>query len=388
MLLRHIRLDGACVSVRAWAASLDCLRSVPRWRAYGPATAILAAAGSAACGGQPSAGPQGPPPTPVKVAVIQPAPVADASEFVAAVKSLTSTTIHPQVDGHVTRIYVKSGDRVKTGTPLLQIDPARQQASVLSQDAARAAQEANVAFAKQQLARARELYAVGAISQQEFEQAETNLNTAMAQLSSLAAQVKEQRVTLQYYHVVAPTAGIVGDIPVRVGTRVTPDTLLTTVDQNQNLEVHVSVPLERAPELKMGLPIELLDANGAKLADTTVSFISPRVDDQTQTVLVKGIVRSEGPTIRSLQFVRARLIFKTQPGLVVPVVAVIRINGKHFVYVAEQQDGKAVARQRPVELGQIIKDDYTVLGGLKANERVVISGVQKLADGAPINPQA
>ena len=305
-------------------------------------------------------------------------------------RSLTSTTINPQVDGHITRIFVKSGDRVKTGTPLLQIDPARQQASVSSQDAARAAQEANVAFAKQQLARAKELFAVGAISKQELEQAETTLNTAGAQLASLSAQVREQRVTLQYYQVLSPTSGVVGDIPVRVGMRVNPDTLLTTVDQNENLEVYVNVPIERALALKRGLPIEILDSTGqTKLADTTVSFISPRVDDQTQSVLVKGLVKGNNPALRTSQFVRARLLWKTDEGLVIPVVSVIRINGKHFVYVAEQdKDGKTVARQRGVTVGQIIKDDYTVLDGLKAKERVVVSGVQKLGDGAPINPEA
>jgi multidrug efflux pump subunit AcrA (membrane-fusion protein) len=138
----------------------------------------------------------------------------------------------------------------------------------------------------------------------------------------------------------------------------------------------------------MGLPVELLDSVGKKVSDTTVTFISPRVDDQTQTVLAKAIIKGENPALRSLQYVRARVIFKTQQGLVVPVVSVIRINGKHFVYVAEEKDGKTTARQRPVDLGEIVKDDYTVLGGLKANERVVVEGVQKIGDGAPINPQA
>jgi RND family efflux transporter MFP subunit len=350
---------------------------------------MLIAIAAVGCGGQQAGGPQAPPPTPVKVATVHPAPVADASELVATIKSLSSTTIHPQVDGQITRIYVKSGDRVKAGTPLLQIDPLRQQAAVASQDSARAAQEANVAFAQQQLNRAKELIAVGAISKQELEQAETNLNTARAQLSALSAQVKEQSVTLGYYQVLAPTSGIVGDIPVRVGMRVSPDTLLTTVDQNQDLEVYVSVPLERAPALKRGLPIEIVDGQGNKLAETTINYISPTVDDQTQSILVKGNVKGgEGNALRSAQFVRARVIWKTDDGLVVPVVAVIRINGKHFVYVSENKDGKSVARQRPVTLGQIIKDDYTVLGGLKANEQVVISGVQKLIDGAPIAPSA
>jgi RND family efflux transporter MFP subunit len=353
------------------------------------AALLLIAIAAAGCGGQQSGAPQAPPPTPVKVAKVHPAPVADATELVATIKSLSSTTIHPRVDGQITRIFVKSGDRVKVGTPLLQIDPLRQQAAVTSQDSARIAQEANVAYAQQQLNRAKELIAVGAISKQELEQAETNLNTARAQLAALSAQVKEQSVTLGYYQVLAPTAGVVGDIPVRVGMRVSPDTLLTTVDQNQNLEVYVSVPLERAPELKRGLPIEIVDGAGNKLADTTVNYISPTVDDQTQSVLVKGNIKGgTGDGLRSAQFVRARVIWKTADGLVVPVVAVIRINGKHFVYVAEQKDGKSVARQRPVTLGQIIKDDYTVLGGLKANDQVVVSGVQKLMDGAPIAPSA
>jgi RND family efflux transporter MFP subunit len=353
------------------------------------AALLLIAIAAIGCGGQQPA-PQAPPPTPVKVAKVHPAPVADATELVATIKSLSTTTIHPRVDGQITRIYVKSGDRVKAGTPLLQIDPVRQQAAVASQDSARIAQDANVAYAQQQLNRAKELIAVGAISKQELEQAETNLNTARAQLGALSAQVKEQAVTLAYYQVLAPTSGIVGDVPVRVGMRVSPDTLLTTVDQNQNLEIYVNVPLERAAELKRGLPIEILDREGNKLAETTVNYISSTVDDQTQSILVKGNVKGGGgaDALRSAQFVRARVIWKTADGLVVPVVAVIRINGKHFVYVTEQKDGKAVARQRPVTLGQIIKDDYTVLGGLKSDEQVVVSGVQKLADGAPIAPSA
>jgi RND family efflux transporter MFP subunit len=383
---RYFQSTKDVARLRYAAPPIDAARGFQR---AATSAALLIAIAAVGCGGQQSAGPQAPPPTPVKVATVHPAPVADASEMVATIKSLSSTTIHPQVDGQITRIFVKSGDRVKAGTPLLQIDPQRQQASVASQASGRAAQEANVAYAQQQLSRAKELIAVGAISKQELEEAETNLNTARAQLAALDAQVKEQRVTLGYYQVVAPTSGIVGDVPVRVGMQVSSETLLTTVDQNQNLEVYVSVPIERAPELKRGLPIEIIDGAGQKLAETTVNYISPTVDNQTQSVLVKGNVKGgTGDVLRSAQFVRARVIWKTADGLVVPVVAVIRINGKHFVYVSEQKDGKAVARQRPVTLGQIIKDDYTVLGGLKANEQVVVSGVQKLMDGAPIAPSA
>jgi RND family efflux transporter MFP subunit len=328
------------------------------------------------------------PPMPVKVAAMTPTAVDDATEYVATVKSFASTVVKPQVDGNVTKIYVRSGERVKTGAPLMQIDPRRQAATVSSQSAASAAQQASVSYAKQQLDRANELFKVGANSRQELEQAQTNYDTAQAQLKSLDARVAQEKVTLQYYQVLSPGDGAVGDVPVRVGDRVTPDSTLTTVDRNQDLEVYVSVPLERAPALKLGLPIDVFDSNGEKLTSTTVSFISPRMDDQTQSVLVKGLIKGGDTKIRSLQFVRARVTWQKREGLVVPVVSVMRINGAYFVYAVEEKDGKAVARQRPVKLGSIVNDNYVVLGGLQAKDRVVVSGVQKLADGAPITPQA
>jgi RND family efflux transporter MFP subunit len=360
-------------------------------------TAILVLCLGSACGGgtqgRGPGGPGGPgggiPPMPVKVAALAPTSVDDASDYVASVKSFASAVVKPQgVDGNVTKIFVRSGQHVKAGAPLMQIDPRRQVATVSSQAAARAAQEASVSFAKQQLERARELFKVGANSRQDLEQAETNYNTAVAQLNSQNARVDQEKVTLQYFQVLAPSAGIVGDIPVRVGDRVTPDTTLTTIDQNQSLEVYVSVPLERAPLLKMGLPIDVLDGSGNKLTSTTVTFISPRVEDQTQSVLVKGLIKGGDAKVRSLQFVRARITWQKREGLVIPVVAVVRINGQYFVYAVEQKDGHAVARQKPVRLGSIINDNYVVLGGLQANERIVVSGVQKIADGAPIFPQA
>jgi RND family efflux transporter MFP subunit len=151
--------------------------------------------------------------------------------------------------------------------------------------------------------------------------------------------------------------------------------------------VYVSVPLERAGDLKNGLPIQILSSDGGqRLATTTVNFISPHVDDQTQSVLVKGAVRNPDLTLRASQFVRARLVWKTTSGLVIPVTAVLRISGQYFAFVAEDANGKLVARQRAVKLGSIVGDNYAVLDGIKPNERVVVSGVQKLADGMPIAP--
>jgi RND family efflux transporter MFP subunit len=342
-------------------------------------------------------GRQGFPPAVVKLAAARSSAIKDATEYVATLKSLRSTTVQPQIDGQITQILVASGDRVTQGAPLMQIDPRRQQAAVTSQEAERAAREANVSYARQQQQRASALYTAGAISKQELEQAETALKTAEANLDALQAQVQQQQVQLRYYTVAAPTGGIIGDVPVRVGNQVTPQTVLTTIDQNETLEVYASVPVERASDLKNGLPMQILSSDGQqRLASTTISFISPHVDDQTQSVLVKGTVRNPDGALRGSQFVRASIIWRTTDGLLIPVTAVLRINGQFFAFVAEDAKdapggagGPAlVARQRAIKVGPIVGDNYAVLDGIKPNERVVVSGAQKLADGAPITPQA
>src|SRR5262249_40087526 len=144
---------------------------------------------------------------------------------------------------------------VVRNAPLMQIDPRRQQAAMTSQKTRQTAQEANVSYAREQQKRASELYATDAISKQELDQADTALKTAEANLSSLQAQVQQQQVQLRYYTVTTPTDGIVGDVPVRVGYQVTTATMLTTIDQNDTLEVYVSVPVERATALKRELPL-------------------------------------------------------------------------------------------------------------------------------------
>jgi RND family efflux transporter MFP subunit len=354
------------------------------------AAAVAAAALlAAACRGGQTAAPPAFPPTPVTIATARATPLEDATEYVATLKSLRSTTVQPQIDGQITQILVKSGDRVRQGAPLMQIDPQRQQAAVSSQEAERAAREAAVAFARQQAQRAGELFTAGAISRQELEQAETALRTAEANLRALSAQVQQQQVQLRYFTVTAPTAGIVGDIPVRVGNQVSPQTMLTTIDQNETLELNVSVPIERAGELRSGMPIQILENDGAQpLATTAIDFISPRVDDQTQSVLVKGQVRNPDGKLRAAQYVRARIIWKTTEGLVVPVTAVLRISGQFFAFVVEEAGGKMVAKQRAIKVGPIAGNNYPVLEGIKPGERVVVSGAQKLADGAPIQAAA
>ena len=263
--------------------------SIPQ-RTWALSVVGLVALLSAACGGSAAGPPPAPPPTLVQTAEVRQVPVEDTSEYVATIQSLSSTEIKPEVVGELRAILVRSGQPVQPSTPLFQIDPDRQRAAVTSQDAARAAQVAAMTFAKQQLERARTLLKAGAGSQQDLDQAQANYDAAVSQLQSLDALVRQQQVTLGYYGVRAPSEGTVGDIPVRVGMHVTSDTLLTTIDRNQDLDIDVSVPLDRVPLLKVGLPIEVLGAGGKVIARTSIYFVSGRVDDQTQSVLVKGKV--------------------------------------------------------------------------------------------------
>lgn len=346
--------------------------------------AVVLAALTGGCGQKQVAGDQGDPPVVVKTVVVQPVSIPDASEYLATLKSRHSTALNPQVEGQVTHIFVKSGDRVKAGAPLMEIDPLKQQATLSSQEASRAAQESNVRFAQIQWERSQKLYAAGVISKQEFDQAKTNLDTAQQQLRSLEQQVREQQVQLRYYSVVAPTDGIVGDIPVRVGDRVAVTTLLTTVDEPGSLELYISVPVERSKDLKIGQSVQLLDAAGNAVAESRLDFISPQVDSGTQSVLAKATIKNSSDALRTYQFARARIIWGVHQGPVIPVLSVSRINGQFFVFVAEGGGKSVVAHEKIVRLGELMGNQYVVLDGLKAGDRVVVEGSQNLVDGATV----
>jgi RND family efflux transporter MFP subunit len=356
-----------------------------------PCQRILAAllmftAAACSSNGPADAAAAAPPPTDVQTVTLEPKPVPKSSEFAATVRSLRSTTVQPQVDGIVRQIFVRSGDRVAAGAPLVQIDPDLPQATLRTTESQRAAREADLILARQQLDRMRALLEAGAVSQSQLDAAEATYTAAEAQLKALDAQIRENQVELQYYRVTAPTSGVIGEIPIRAGDRVTTETVITTIDQPEGLEAYIKVPLEQASALKLGLTVELLDADETVLAANPVTFIAPRADDATQTVLVKATLTRAPPGLRAMQYVRTRLIWSREAALTIPVLAVNRLAGQHFVFVAEPSGQGFVARQKPVTVGDVIGDDYVVTGGLQSGERVIVSNLQKIGDGAPVKP--
>jgi RND family efflux transporter MFP subunit len=325
---------------------------------------------------------------PVQVQVAETKKIPDTTEFLSVLKSRHSSAINPQVEGQIVKIFVKSGDHVKSGEPLLQIDPLKQEATVSSQEAARAAQEANKKYAQISLDRAKKLLDAGVISKQEYDNAQTTYDAADAQLRALDEQVRTQRVELKYYQVSAPMDGIVGDIPVRVGDRVSVATLLTTVDEPGALEAYIYVPVDRSKELKLGLPVRLVDEDQKPLAETNVTFISPQVDTDTQTILAKALVPNTAAKLRIAQQVRAQITWSVRQGPVIPVLSAVRINGEFFVFVASKEANGTVARQKVLKVGEPVGNDYPVLSGLQGGEHVITSGQQFLQDGMPVAEQA
>jgi RND family efflux transporter MFP subunit len=369
---------------------------------------------------------------PVPIAAVESGIVTDSSDYVANLQSRQSVTLQPRVDGYVQEIYVKAGDRVEAGTPILGIDPARQQAVVQRSVAAVATSQADFESARATLAQLRarkesilssvefnqkeynrfsQLSSEGAISKQRLDEVSNNLRNAkaelgqidaqmaaqMASINSAATRIEENRagaiqeeVQLEFYTVTAPFAGIVGDIPVKVGDNVNVSTQLTTVTQNQVLEVQIAVPVENAPRLRMGLPVELLDSQDKSLARGSVAFISPNINPQDQSVLVKANFNNANNQLKSNQFVRARLIWASRSGVLVPTSAISRLGGQDFVFVAEESSANGqtqlIANQKPVKLGKITGNKQEVLSGLTPNSKIVVAGILQLQNGAAIAP--
>jgi RND family efflux transporter MFP subunit len=348
---------------------------------------LLSFAGVASVGcGKTEAKQPAPQPLPVKTQTINLAPVPTVDEYVATVKSRRSASIQPQVDGSLTRILVKSGDHVRAGQVLMTIDPLKQQATVDQQRSTETQKKALLDYNQREAERQRQLYASGVSSKRDYELADQAFENSKADWeSSTAARVTQQR-QLAYYNLTAPFNGIVGDIPVHIGDYVSPQTLLTTVDENAELEAYIYIPTERAGNIRMGLPVQLVTSSGELIESTKVNFISQQVDNALQGILVKAPIHASLDKFRNAQLVKARVVWSTAPGPTVPVLAVTRIGGQSFVYVATQAENGTVAKQRAVSLGDTIGNDYAVTDGLKPGEKVIISGIQFLIDGAPVQP--
>ena len=323
---------------------------------------------------------------PVQTATVALAPVAQTSEYVATIKSRRSATLQPQVDGRLTQIRVRSGDHVKAGQVLMNIDPQHQVAAVDSQRATERQKKALFDYNTQESERQRKLFEAGITSRSVFDQASQAFENTKADYEAAVALRKSQEEQLAYYSIRAPFDGVVGDIPVHVGDYVASGTMLTTVDEGKDLEAYIYVPTERAGQVRQGLEIELTDTTGKVIEKSRIDFLSAQVDSMLQGILVKAPVHATPDVLRNAQMVKARVIWSTKQMAVVPVLAVTRLGGQSFVFVVQQQDGHAIARQTGVTLGDTVGNAYSVSSGLSVGDKVIVSSTQFLVNGMPVMP--
>ena len=323
---------------------------------------------------------------PVQTVAVTLTPVPLTSEYVATIKSRRSATLQPQVDGRLTQINVRSGDHVKSGQVLMSVDPLHQQASVDTQRATERQKKAVFDYNTLQIARQKKLFDDGIISRDVYEQAQQAYDNSKADYDSALASSKTQEEQLAYYTIRAPFDGVIGDIPVHVGDYVSSTTMLTTVDENKDLEAYIYIPTERAAQLRQGLEVDLTDTSGKLLEKTRIDFLSPEVDSSVQGILAKAPVHFGPQILRNAQLVKARVVWSTSPMAVVPVLAVTRQGGQSFVFVARPQNGSFSAHQTPVTLGDTVGNSYSVPSGLTPGDKVIVTNTQFLVEGMPVQP--
>ena len=327
---------------------------------------------------------------PVKTVAVSLQPVPQSSEYMATIKSRRSATILPQVSGLLTKILVHSGESVKAGQALMEIDPRQQQAQVASQGATERQKKALYDFNGIELDRQKKLFAAGVTSRDALDQAQQAYDNAKADYEAARGTRDMQEQTLAYYTVRAPFDGVVGDIPVHLGDYVSPVTSssapLTTVDQPGDLEAYIYIPTERSGQARIGLDVDLFDTSGKLLQKSKIDFLSPQVDPTLQGILAKAPVHATPEIMRNAQLIKARVIWNTKPMVVVPVLAVTRLGGQTFVFIARKQpNGQYIATQTPVTLGDTVGNTYSISSGLNAGDAVVISSTQFLVNGMPVS---
>lgn len=378
---------------------------------------------------------------PVKLQTLQSSNVRETSQFIGSLTSPQSVTVSPEIEGRVSQIYVTEGEEVQAGTPLIQLRPNRQTAELRSLQAAlnsarsartnaqaqlqsvqseRATAVADVDLQNEQYRRRQFLVEEGALAREELdlvqrdrasavaqlnsaddqiEAARANLSQAEAAVAEAEANVEVARDELQDTNIVAPFAGQVGDLIVKLGEYVAPGNPLTSVTKNDPLKLELAIPVQRRSDLSTGLAVELEDTQGNPMGEGRISFISPQVNPSSQTILTQAQFPNPDGQLRDSQDVRARIVWSEKEGVLVPTTAVSRVGGQAFIYVAAEPENEAasqqsqnqpqlVARQVPVELGEIQNNSYPVLEGLEPGDRIVVSGILNLSNGAPIKPQA
>ena len=294
-------------------------------------------------------------------------------------KFLVETGVQPQQDlDNKTTELNNAKDQVDAAQKTVQATKATSQASIASVNASKAAlkqPQDNLRAAEQRVAAAR-----AAISRQK-----ASIEQAQGQLGSTSQD-------LIFNKVVAPIDGIVGNINLKIGDYVRQGESFTTLTNNSLMAMDINVPTERSNQLRKGLIAQIIGEDGQPKVTGDIRFVSPTVDQNAQAILAKVFFPNNG-TLRNNQYVRVRIIWNRQPGLLIPTSAITNVGSQKFVFVAEQSKPKQgesslVVKQKPINVGNIQGQSYQVLSGINAGEKVAVSRILELRDGATITDES
>ena len=352
-----------------------------------------------ACGAKAPGGPDPNAPAAVGVVVVRTEPVNLTMELSGRTSASLVSEVRPQVNGVIKARLFQEGTNVRAGQPLYQIDPATYRASLDSANAALAQAQATATSAKLKAERYKELVAINAVSKQDNDDAQAAAQSAAANVQAQRAAVQQARINLDYTQVRAPISGRIGKSSVTPGALVTANQAeaLATV---QNLDtIYVDVTQSAADLLKLRAAM----AKGALGAPTSaqvrlvledgslypiagrLAFSDITVDEGTGSVGLRAVFPNPNGALLPGLYVRARLEqgVATQ-GILVPQPGVSRDpKGGATVYVVGA-DGKA--QLRPISVSRTVGDKWLVTGGLKAGERVIVEGLQKVRPGGAVKP--
>jgi membrane fusion protein, multidrug efflux system len=369
----------------------------PMKRALIPALCALLATATAACGKKEA---PAPPPPDVKVATVLQKDVPIYVEAIGQTRGSTEIEVRARVEGFIQTIDFREGNPVRKGQLLYTIDPSPFQAALAQAKGALAETEAQFARARQDVVRYEPLVAKNAISRQEYDTAVVVQRAAEAAVDASKAQVQRAEIDLGYTKVVAPENGMAGKTEVYPGTLVGrgQSTLLTHISQIATIHVRFTIPerdylyfaRRRQEAGKAGqtpsLPFELVLSDGSVHPEQgRLVFVDRNVDPTTGTILMEAAFPNPGAIVRPGQYARVRAAVDLKTGaILVPQRAVSEMQGIYNVAVVGGDD---VVEMRMVTPAQRIGNLWVVDAGLKAGERVVVEGLQKVRPGGKVKAE-
>jgi membrane fusion protein (multidrug efflux system) len=347
---------------------------------------------------------EAPPPAPidVKVATVLQRDVPIYVEAIGQTRGSTEIEVRARVEGFIQTVDFQEGNPVRKGQLLYTIDPSPFEASLAQAKGRLAEAEANLARARQDVVRYAPLVAKNAISREEYETAVAVERAAEASVAAARAAAERAQIELGYTRVQAPEDGLAGKTEVYPGTLVGrgQSTLLTQISQIGSIHVRFTLP-ERdylfyarrrqgqtsAEAAAQAEPFELTLADGSVHPEKgRLVFVDRNVDPQTGTILLEAAFPNPGAIVRPGQYARVRVAVDRKPAaILVPQRAVSELQGIYNVAVVGGDDTVEI---RMVKAGQRIGNLWVIDSGLKAGERIVVEGVQKVRPGAKVKPEA